>query len=590
MKKKARKAKRERFLSIFLKSEAVALALSAAFAVGFQVNMHRRLYELSKEAIGEEMTRLQQGIVNRSAKYDDPNVCLQEVNNYLTMYTYFDVWVDANPFLERIMPYAVLQPNYTPKMHSVSVLMDEDGNIAASNRLQLQSGLIFNKGKDNDGYRGIYGCSEADLACPAVEELYKDYRELEGNTIDSYIEMKVDDFYINKKEHKFVPHKGTMSKIKYKTRGYFEDEEIGQAYLIDQTDINTVETREFNIELNDKDYELTDVYNTSITTGPYPHYYLLNFFGEEQSVIERFSDSYCSPDDDLFYSSECQANGDGTYTFGRNTELYINNQKYYFYLRNVVNFKDAQLIKYFWINTLLVTAILMAIAWLYSWRRNVMNKAHYELEDYQRDLTNDLAHDIKTPLMAIGGYAENLLEVELTEDEKKRYLKSILDNVTYTDSIITRTIDLNSMDGKIKPNKEKFEISSIAENIIEKYALMLENGNITVTSNGKAELIADKALTEMIVENLISNAIKYVSENGKIAIDIKPKSFVITNTVSSKVDTKDLKIPFHKGDKSRTGKLGSGLGLSIADKACAANSFALQLKCTDTEFKAEVLF
>jgi signal transduction histidine kinase len=85
------------------------------------------------------------------------------------------------------------------------------------------------------------------------------------------------------------------------------------------------------------------------------------------------------------------------------------------------------------------------LAFLISLHKNKINKLAYQYEDYQRALTNNLAHDLKTPLMAIQGYAENLLNTCKMEEEPKQYLKSIIENVSYTDSLINHTLELNKM-------------------------------------------------------------------------------------------------------------------------------------------------
>ncbi len=79
-----------------------------------------------------------------------------------------------------------------------------------------------------------------------------------------------------------------------------------------------------------------------------------------------------------------------------------------------------------------------------------------------------------------------------------------------------------------------------------------------------------------------------IQKNGEIKGNFNKKSITITNTVSKKVDTKDLKRPFVRGDKSRSNAKGSGLGLSIADRAAESNGLKLKISCTDKEFKAEL--
>ena len=95
---------------------------------------------------------------------------------------------------------------------------------------------------------------------------------------------------------------------------------------------------------------------------------------------------------------------------------------------------------YYWLVVAIFGVIFLIFAMMWAWQKNVRNKSRYAFENYQRDLTDHLAHDIKTPLMAISGYSETVMNVKLTEEEKKEFLSSILDNVTFIDTLTSRII------------------------------------------------------------------------------------------------------------------------------------------------------
>ncbi len=232
-------------------------------------------------------------------------------------------------------------------------------------------------------------------------------------------------------------------------------------------------------------------------------------------------------------------------------------------------------------------SVLLALLW--AWQKNVRNKARYAFEDYQRDLTDNLAHDMKTPLMAISGYAENVLNGKLTEAEQTEYLNFILDNVSFTDSLISRTLYLNHMDGH-NMSPETIQLMDLAEEILGKYALLLQDKKIVYSVSGNADVHADRNAMETVIENLISNAVKYTPNGGTLSIAIDKKRMAIINSVSERIDTKELKRPFVRGDAARSNADGNGLGLSIAERAALANGFRLTISCSDTEFRAEVIF
>ena len=119
---------------------------------------------------------------------------------------------------------------------------------------------------------------------------------------------------------------------------------------------------------------------------------------------------------------------------------------------------------------------------------------------------------------------------------------------------------------------------------------MLREKHIRAGVSGSAEIQADPAALETILENLISNAVKYTPEDGKIEIEMDKKRLTVTNSVAQKISVKKLKEPFVRGDAARSNVKGNGLGLAIADRTADANGFKLKLSCTEHAFKAELKF
>lgn len=584
--KRFKKQKREKFAWILTKSLAVALMLSCAFAVGFQTFIHETInYELNSQ-IEEQTGDLNEHINLRAEQlkerygYVDPDILYSELDSYLTMYTTYDVQLDHFGLFDPQNRFSVQTvPNYSKACHAMSALTDKDGNIVASSRMNMQTMLMFQKDKTADKDFGYYQC---DLGLIDSSDIASFIRSYYTNDMYVFCDIKADSLYVNKKERKFIPHEGSITKTTYKKAGNL---------LVDD-DIEKEETKEFTIDINDIDvdsseYELIEVH-MGLSGDEYPKAFLMNIWGTDRDTFDSFTDEFTAPDTD-FSSYSYKWNSDSTATFARSRALSVYGETYTLSVRFVFNYMEPQLVRYYWTYTLLVAAILVLIAVLYAWRRNVSNKVKYAMEDFQRDLTNDLAHDIKTPLTAIGGYAENILDGGLSDDERERYLRSILDNVASTDAMVNRTLQLNTMDSS-KLKREKISAEELVESAMKKYAIMLEEKNITFSIKGSAEVKCSRASLETIVENLVSNAVKYTSENGRINAELSRNRLVITNTVASKVDVKKLKQPFVRGDASRSNTQGSGLGLSLADRAAQLNGMKLTLTCSDSEFRAELKF
>jgi signal transduction histidine kinase len=270
------------------------------------------------------------------------------------------------------------------------------------------------------------------------------------------------------------------------------------------------------------------------------------------------------------------------------TAVIIDQQRYLLSARIIVDYAAPPVVKYFCTRVLLFAAGISLLALLWCLWKNQKNKLRYAMEDYQRALTDNLAHDIKTPLMAISGYAENIRDGSLPEAKQKQYVGAIIENVSYTDALVSRTLRLNHM-GETKQGKpEEIAVGELVGELLRKYELLIEEKQITYSIDGGVTVQADPAALETILENLISNAVKYTPEGGIIQIKMDKKTLTVTNTVTQKLDVRKLKEPFVRGDGARSNVKGNGLGLAIADRAAKANGFKLKLSCTDTEFQAEL--
>lgn len=565
------KRKRKTFRGLFAKNVLIGLFLTVIFAVG--------LFNIGREYIFSEIksqssflsSNIQQ-IISKSE--NDNTYYSQELESQIRLHSSFHMVLDNKG------KYQMSSGN--PENGSVFVrITDEDRNITYSNRRQLMVAIDF---EEDD--KMFMKCDTENKDIPELQQFEEDYMTLSkkvnydtGKNYDIIIKPAMQSAYVNKEENVFIPHEIDINLIKY----YPENGEPREI----------LESKSYNINVPEKDgyklieFDLSNVDHIErVANDTYPRYFSLGYYGTDKKWFDDTDKEY-SPASDLLggWSNV----GNTTRRYFQNTKVYIDGRPHTLTVVLQVNvWNSVTKPLYFRIVTIFLLAIL-TIAFLDAWRKNVRNQADYMFEDYQKNLTNSLAHDLKTPLMAIGGYAENILSGNLSDEETSKYLSSIMDNVSYTDSIITRTLELSTINS-INIKHEQVNIYNLIEDAIEKYSLILDEKDITVKIDGKAEVSADCDMLKTIIENLISNAVKYTTENGNVNISISEKSVCIKNTVNKKVDIKNLKKPFIKGDTARSNQSGSGLGLAIAENASIINGFKLILTCSDNEFTAELKF
>ena len=252
---------------------------------------------------------------------------------------------------------------------------------------------------------------------------------------------------------------------------------------------------------------------------------------------------------------------------------------YSFLLENIVNFVIIGG------GLLLLMLILSA---LIARIRYVQYSKEYELSQYRRDLTASLAHDLKTPLTAISGYAENLRENVHTE-KRSAYADAILENAQYMDRMIADVLELAKLERSPGHAAERVDLVKLAQEAADRLSELAEERGLTVTCTGVCEAVADTKMLQQAVGNLLGNAVKYTPQGGCITVTGEGKRFTVRNAITEeKLDTAKFAEPFIKGDAARSTRSGSGLGLAIVRQICEVHGFRFTVTSENHTFTAEI--
>lgn len=267
-------------------------------------------------------------------------------------------------------------------------------------------------------------------------------------------------------------------------------------------------------------------------------------------------------------------------------------KEYYLFTAGIYDFYERHLndcIKVYCIILLAVTFIAIFI----SRSRWLRVKAQYEMEDYRKSMTDAMAHDLKSPLMALSGFAENLKENVHTE-KRQYYADAISENVNYMNGIIERILELSKTEtSNIKLERSEIELQDLLDEVIAKYDEKINEKELIVDAEGNVTLNADRQLMLQAIDNLISNAVKFSKEHSLINVVMDKNSIRISNSYEpgeDKLDCLDLLKPFVKGDESRSNKSGSGIGLTIAKNIFELHGYTLKLAADDDTFTVTVRF
>lgn len=220
-------------------------------------------------------------------------------------------------------------------------------------------------------------------------------------------------------------------------------------------------------------------------------------------------------------------------------------------------------------------------------------------EQLKTELITNVSHDLKTPLTSIINYIDLLKDENATEEEKKKYidiitkksarLKVLIEDLFEASKAASRTMDLNM---------EKVDIISLVRQTLGEFEEKISNSNlkfIVRLPEEKAYVNIDGKRTWRVLENLLSNILKYSMDNTRVYIEVIPTEedvkIVMRNISAFEMDfnEEDILERFKRGDGSRHTE-GSGLGLSIAKSLTELQDGTFKIDIDGDLFKVSVTF
>lgn len=199
------------------------------------------------------------------------------------------------------------------------------------------------------------------------------------------------------------------------------------------------------------------------------------------------------------------------------------------------------------------------------------------IENLRRELIANISHDLRTPLAIIQGYIETLQikKDQLSDDQKEHYLNTISTGALKLAKLISQLFEYSKLEAnQVKPKKEPFFISDLANDIYSTYQFLAQKKNISFQLDLTQELplvFADISLVERAFQNLLDNALKFTPENGNIVLKIFPKDKTIEISIIDsgpgiKKENQNLIFDRYRQTKNIGENDGAGLGLAIVKK------------------------
>ena len=234
-----------------------------------------------------------------------------------------------------------------------------------------------------------------------------------------------------------------------------------------------------------------------------------------------------------------------------------------------------------------------------------------QLEDIRKDFVANVSHEIKTPITAIRGFAETLLEGALEDRENAyKFLETIKNNSERLNSLVSDLLTLSGIElGDIKIEKETVDLSNVIDTVFETLKGKAQTKGLYLKKEifpGPQEVMADRNRLIQILLNLVDNGIKF-TEKGGITLRVQNVEFRMRNKgVSKEIPKSEIAIPqsvevsvedtgigipkkhlsrlgerFYRVDSARSRELGgTGLGLAIVKHLVKAHGWEMQIEST----------
>lgn len=197
------------------------------------------------------------------------------------------------------------------------------------------------------------------------------------------------------------------------------------------------------------------------------------------------------------------------------------------------------------------------------------------LESLRRNLVANVSHELKAPLASVRGFSELMLDGLIDEEEKEKYLQTILDNSIHLGRLVDDLLKLSHLEsGQIDLEREDLNVYDLARWSFDSLVPHGEEKGIKMLFNVEPELpliSGDRHRLHEVLVNLLENALEYTPPGGEVSLKIYQKKeqvvFEVHDTGCGIYEEELSYIfeRFYKVDKSRrrSGK-GSGLGLAIS--------------------------
>ena len=208
----------------------------------------------------------------------------------------------------------------------------------------------------------------------------------------------------------------------------------------------------------------------------------------------------------------------------------------------------------------------------------------------RRELVAQVSHDLRTPLAALHGYLETLKlkENTLTAEQRADYFAIVLRQSEYLTRLVGELFELAKLEAReASPQCERFSLPELVQDVVQKFQLKATQSQVDLAMELDADLplvIADIALIERVLDNLIDNALTHTPAGGTVRVPVRRDAQQVILCVADtgngipEADLPRIFDRFYQATDQQSGSGHAGLGLAIARRIVELHGSALDVR------------
>ena len=207
----------------------------------------------------------------------------------------------------------------------------------------------------------------------------------------------------------------------------------------------------------------------------------------------------------------------------------------------------------------------------------------------QKEFADNASHELQTPLAIIQSKLELLLQVDTLTDKQYNVVEDALKALARVSRVNKNLLLLTKIENSQFMDKEKIALSDLLTTTVMMFQNFSDEKNVLLELKTQAEVAIEgnRALVEVLLNNLLMNAIRYSQANTTVSINLSNDRLVIANDGTAPLQTFQL---FKRFATATSESPGTGLGLALVQQICTRYNWNVQYNFQDSRHIFSITF